>query len=275
MTEAEESAQALQWADSLPAKTRQFTPPVDLLKIASALDVKRLCLQLMIPRGSTIAMAGGFEIYLRAIEERDLDVGGSEMPELLSSRQRFTLAHEITHTRFYVRLKTKPIPKPKNVFKDDRDLEEVCDQAAGRILVPTAMLEQEIKGKVGEAALIDAQFVHSTAIRFRSSPEVILERLRHVARNSFARGIVFVRMDCGRPVVRATYYGGGLQLILREPERHKPLTDWFGGIPREFENDPNAGEWRTQVKKGTLTFTKVPWRLGGAFFLQVDGQFFT
>lgn len=93
------------WTDSLAERTGQFQPPIELFKIAQLLDVRLVRLQLMFPLGAIIAVDGGFEIYLRGIRKDGVDLSAADQADLLTTRQRSTLAHEIAHTAFYKRLK--------------------------------------------------------------------------------------------------------------------------------------------------------------------------
>ena len=133
-----------------------------------------------------VPVEGGFEVYLRDQAERDVDLTSEETMSDLSFRQRFSLAHEIAHTRFF--RFSNSVPSPDAMTPTWRNLEDNCDRMAGCILIPTYLLKQKIRGYGKE---VDGEFVRSVASDFRRSVTVALERLRVVeAASSFDRCIL-------------------------------------------------------------------------------------
>lgn len=273
MADNEVWAKALKWADSLVAKTRQHNPPVDLLRVANFVDIKRVLLQLMITRGAMVAITGGFEAYLRSVENTQIDTSAEETPDLLSSRQRFTLAHEIAHTYFYRRPRDKGIPRPKQTFKDERELEDLCDRAAARIIAPTAMLAHVLSGTPEGPEGIDATLVHALTLRFRTSPRVLIEGLRRVdPSNLFDRCILFITRSKGFPEVVTWYRGPRMLSTLPIPKQpYHPLTDWLPQVPPSLIEGEDR-EWETTAGGRAVIFRRLSWGSRGDFFLQVDGK---
>ncbi len=93
----------------------------------------------MVQRGVLVPVSGGFELFLRGLEPRDLDIESEELQSALSPRQRFTFAHELAHTHFYKT--SNGVPTVRKVEIIPPELEEICDGAAGRILAPTNLLK--------------------------------------------------------------------------------------------------------------------------------------
>jgi hypothetical protein len=155
----------------------------------------------MVPGGALVPVNGGFEVYLRDLVRRDIDTSGTEPPNLLSSRQRFSLAHEIAHTYYYKM--SDSTPTPNSPFSDTRELEKECNRTAGSILVPTALLRRQIKEKIDDPVNIDAGFVRSVAADFRASIPVVLERLSTAVPSDFERGVVLIRRLEGDAQIRA------------------------------------------------------------------------
>jgi hypothetical protein len=235
------------WADVLPAVLGFKRPPVDLYAIARHRHILKLCFRFMIPRGLMLPVEGGFEIYLRDQEKKDANVSDREPVDALTVRQRFSLAHEIAHTRFY-RLEDG-VSRPKATVSADPTLESLCDQMAGCILVPTYLLKQHVREYGKE---IDATFVRTVARDFRISMEVALERLRVVeAGNAAARCILLVRKLRNDVEIQSIYFGSGLLPLLTRPERNTSLTDWLPNLPKRFlSRKEDSGSFTTA--KGRL-----------------------
>jgi len=216
------------WADMLPAVLGLKSPPVDLYVVARHRRVRYLGLRLIIPRGIMLPVEGGFEVYLRDQTRKDVDISKEEPRGDLSVRHRFSLAHEIAHTRFY--RFSDQLPTPDDMIPNGRKLEDDCDRMAGCILIPTYLLKQKIRDYGKE---IDAGFVRSIASDFRASVDVALERLRVVeAANSFERCILLVRRIQGDAEIQSLFFGLGLSPVLPRPEKYARITDWLPNFPR-------------------------------------------
>ena len=249
--------------------------PIDLNAIARQRRVKRVKLRPMVRLGALVPVLGGFEILLQSQEPHELDVETPEPKENLHPRQRFTLAHEIAHTLFYRNFAGVPVPTGKVKTYGDPDkigLENICDRAAKRLLVPTRVLKREIEERLGDdCRRIDAPFVRSMVGAFRASYEVILERLRATEPdNVFPRCILLVRKKRGDYQVRTWYIGMGLLAALPPLEKFTPVAKWFPAFPPSALQDEGGGEWQVAWKGRTLLVQRFPLRTGGDFLLQFD-----
>jgi len=213
-----------------------------------------------------LPVEGGFEVYLRDQVPKDVDISREEPGDELSVRQRFSLAHEIAHTRFY-RL-SEPVPSPHGTTSTGPELEDHCDRMAGCILVPTYLLKQRIRDYEKE---IDADFVRSVASDFRTSVAVALERLRVVeAANSFERCILLARRTHGDAQIRSLFFGLGLSPILPRPEKYTRITEWLPDFPRRaLVQKQRSGSFVTR-KGRTITFTTIELGSGDDILLQVQ-----
>jgi len=190
----------------------------------------------------------------------------------LTARQRFSLAHEIAHTFFYkftehVPVRTISVKK----YQDYKDLENICDRAAKRILVPMQLLRTEVQRILGDRRQIDAAFVRQMVSIFRVSYEVMLERLRTMEpENEFARCILLVRENEDEAQVKTWYMGMGLLSAFPPLEKYRPVADWFPEFPRELVAANGSRECKLTRKGRELLFRKVPLGRAGDFLLQVD-----
>jgi len=262
------------WADDAHLSIRCIAPPVDLHAIARQQRVKRVKLRLMMQLGALVPVPGGFEIFVRHQEPRDLDVGAPEPPKLLNTRQRFTLAHEIAHTLFYKGFEDVPIPNTKLKKRGTRrqfGLEEVCNRVATRLLVPKRLLLGEIRRSLQAPERIDAHFVRAMAAKFRVSADVMLGRLRVVAwDNAFARCIVLVGMRDSRDRVRDSYMGLSLLSAFPPLERGAPLLSWFPELPPSILEASGNKEWQIKRRDREFLLQKFPLGKGGGFLMQID-----
>ncbi len=142
------SSSAENWADFLPSTMGDLRPPVDLHAVARHRQIRKLGLRFMVPRGLLLPVDGGFEVYLRNVDRDDIDLARPELHSLLSSRQRFSFAHEIAHTLFYDL--SGAVPTPDANAPNPLELERTCDRVAGKILVPVRLLKREIAAALGK-----------------------------------------------------------------------------------------------------------------------------
>jgi hypothetical protein len=224
----------------------------------------------MVPRGVLVPVAGGFELFLRNPDSQDLDLEAEEPQDLLSHRQRFNFAHEIAHTFFYK--DSKAIPTPITFAGNPRVVEEICDGAAGRILVPSNLLRGEIKRELlGNCERIDSDFVCAMVVRFRVSHDVMINRLRVVeSENVFTRCILLVRRSDGEARIRACYMGVTLLSCLPAPTIYAPVANWFQEVPRAITESDGGGKWEMTRGRRKLEIKKIPLGRSGDFLLQID-----
>jgi len=257
-------------ADTLYSSVGCTAPPVDLFAIARHRRIHRAGFRLMVPRGVLVPVSGGFELFLRNPDSRDLNLETKEPQNLLSHRQRFNFAHEIAHTFFF--RDSKAIPTPITVTGDPRKLEDICDVAAGHILVPSDLLRREIKRELlGNCERIDSHFVRAMVAKFQASPDVVINRLRMVeSGNVFARCILLVRKIDGESQIRACYMGVTLLSSLPEPNIYGPVANWFQEVPRAVTDSDGGGKWEITRGRRKLEMEKIPLGRSGDFLLQID-----
>jgi hypothetical protein len=224
----------------------------------------------MVHRGVLIPVAAGFELFVRDLESRDLDIAVKEPEGVLSPRHRFSFAHEIAHTFFYK--DSNGIPAPTWVPKDSRELERICDGSAARILVPSNLLKREIRQELqGDCERIDSDFVRAMVARFRVSHDVMINRLRVVETgNVFGRCILLARIDEGDAEVKACYMGGTLRSTFPMPEIHDSVLKWFPELPRAIVERDGNGKWDVTRGGRDLEIEKIRLGRSGDFLLQID-----
>jgi len=265
-----EKSRAYSWAETVHSGDRRDALPVDLFALARRMRVIRAGFRLMVQRGVLVPVSGGFELFLRDLESRDLDLEAEEPQGALSPRQRFTFAHELAHTHFYK--SSDGVPTVRDVEIIPQELEEVCDGAAGRILVPTNLLKNEISLELsGNCERIDSEFVRAMAARFRASLDVIINRLHTVeSGNVFARCILLVRRKHGEAQIRACYMGVTLLSIIPTPRNYDSVVNWFPELPRDIVERDGTGTWDVTRRGRQLEIEKIALGRSGDFLLQVD-----
>src|SRR5437016_14630956 len=110
-------------------------PPIDPTKIAPLCAVLSVEYRPMIPEGVLTPVPGGFKIYLQS----NFAQQGNKR------RSRFTLAHELVHSFFYDL--NGGVPKPLKGSPRGERLETLCHIGASQILLPDALLKQQLKRK--------------------------------------------------------------------------------------------------------------------------------
>lgn len=261
------------WADNLYAELRCFDPPMDLHAVARNRQVTQLKLRPMIQRGALLPSPGGYEIIVRNLESKDIDLELPEGAKELTSQQRFTLAHEIAHTRFYKLVKGKPVPTKESkqyAHAGEIGLEEICDRAAARLLAPTPLLKRQFIERLNnDTERIDAGFVRTLVTIFRTSFDVMVQQLRAAdLENVFARCIMFVAKKDEQFKIQSWYRGMSLLSALPTPENYQPLRTWLPGLPQGVDS-PGQGTWRFDSGGREFSVQKFP--LGKrAFLLQFD-----
>ena len=143
----------------------------------------------------------GFAIYINVPEDRaakiQQDFEDATDGELsLTTRQRFTLAHELAHTFFF------EIPpnssKPRSLVgghpKEHERLESECNELAGILLVPDSVLSSAIAEE--NLDLLDPRVILGLAKRFAVSLDCLVRRLHtSLLKHGADGGIVVVPAD--------------------------------------------------------------------------------
>ena len=166
----------------------------------------------------------GFEVEINAGHEMQFDVNREQRPDRLSTRQRFTLAHEVGHTLFYDQRTRPPV-----LLKDSPKrglLEHLTHIAARRILVP----EFALKAKFGGADRISIDSIIETEKTFDVSSEVAVRRLQEFRPlKSAPVAIVFAKFDVS--------YNDATILAMFGGEHVRPIPPLFSSL-RSW-----AGNW--------------------------------
>lgn len=224
----------------------------------------------MIHRGALVPVPGGFEVFLRALEPKELDLAAPEAAGSLTTRQRQALAHEIAHTLYYK--DSGGVPSPTGEIKSTRALEELCDRTGWRLLIPTGLLKAEIKNALGDPSRIDANFIRTMKDKFRASFEVTLERVRVTAsENGFLRCILVVRASDSGVKITSCYYGLRILSFVPEPKVNTPLSEWLPEFPPSAIKRESSGRWEIARRGRTIVVEKFPLGRRGDFLMQVDG----
>jgi len=112
--------------------------PVDLIRLAVRRRILRIHFRPLPCDGAIEVVPDGFVVHLKSNKEQLVPVTAVDS-SAMSSRQRFTLAHELSHTFFYDS-KRQPIkPHPRR-----RLLESACNYGALHLLLPRNLLQREI-----------------------------------------------------------------------------------------------------------------------------------
>ncbi len=263
-------------ADNLPLSLGCMKVPIDLHAVARHRKVRKVTLRLMVRRGALVPVSDGFQVFVRNLEMKDLDIGAPEPEGILNSQQRFTLAHEIAHTFFYkdrggVPVSTGKVKKYGGKTKE-HNLEERCDRIAKRLLVPSHFLKMEIASNLGnDQEKIDIEFVRRMVTRFRVSYEVMLDRLSTVASNNqFGRCIVLVRKRDNEARICNHYIGMGLLSVLPPFREYRPVTEWFPNLPLTITAGYGNRKSVVTTNGQQLSVRRFDLRRRGEYLLQFD-----
>jgi len=209
----------------------------------------------MIPEGVLAPVHGGFRIYLQNNFIRS---------SVLSSRQRFTIAHELTHTFYYD--KNAGIPQRAKGSPKGSALERLCHIGAGQILVPDTLLKRETatRGEIGSAeAILDLAGV------FEVSPDVIIRRV-HAAQGAASYDFAAIFVDVsneGKRLIRAACYSPLLLCNAGHPRVGLDFDSWVARL-RPSSTDGKAREWTHRTSSNTVLAKKVN-RSGRSFILDL------
>ena len=187
--------------------------PVDLVAICAHLGAT-LEEREMIPEAAMRVTHGRFHIYLQS---NFCDLPGANL------RRRFSLAHEIGHTLFYD-IQNGEIKPRKDSPRGD-NLEAACHKAASMILIPTRVIDRELRSHPPA----NAPALMALANRFEVSAEVLLRRLHGL--RVFERDWVPVltRKHNHRMTIEFAPYPPWLRSRLTPPKRGMPFSEWFNG----------------------------------------------
>jgi len=216
-------------------------PYPDLVKIAKHQHVRSIMRTSLPSEAFMEAVSGGFQIYLNSARFQNIDLDKSEPP--LSWRDRFSLAHEIIHTFFYVWPKTSDLNRVKpKLLRGARSvtLEGLCQFGANRLLLPERSLREwlaESGGKVSVTGIL------KYSKRMRVNAEPAFQRLLGASRVILKEGQCFLYLkksksepaDLREPafepsawtIIHTLYGPGQLGNYHAELERGAMLKDQF------------------------------------------------
>jgi hypothetical protein len=204
---------------------RQCAPvrfPVDLMRLASTQGIARIHFRPMPCDGAIEVVADGFVVHMRAAKDQ-LVPTLSVNSNALSARQRFTLAHEISHSFFYDAVRKPCKPHPSQPL-----LEAVCNYGAQRLLLPDGLVEREI----GAGRRFDSiEMAHDIASAAKVSVEVVLRRLDELERLKEADYalLTFEKQDDGSIVTTGVCLNGVFKKFPR-PTLYVAPPKWVAKI---------------------------------------------
>lgn len=243
---------------------RALGAPVDLFAVARACRVQSTAIRKMIPRGGMEAVEGGFRIYIRGDENRELALDEAEIAGL-TNRQRFTLAHELGHTLFFdwTRSRPRPLEKaPKN-----QELEDLCDIAAANLLVPIDYLWPRVKARYQ----MSTNDVLSWAEEFRVSAEMMVGQIALAGCPAVDRVLIVARKLGGSDAqVRRSWFGAEFGSLLRRPRDFQRLShaaDVLAMATQKADGDV----WQATCHGRQVRVQRVPHpRSPGYFFVEAQ-----
>jgi hypothetical protein len=217
-------------------------------KVGVPIDLARLCecvgisvqWRLMIPEGVMAVESGRLTVYL---QENFID------DSRMRTRQRFTWAHEICHALLYD--DTGSGPKPMDGMPGGAALEQLCQQGAAHLLMPSESLESCRKDPIASITAFDA-----LAARFDVSAEAMLRRL-HEADGTVAAdyGIFLLRRVEDEYQVRASAYGSWLTPYLVRPALGERFEKWSGPLlNNSVQISPDS--WERVIDDSVLTIKR-------------------
>ncbi|MBI5282323.1 MAG: ImmA/IrrE family metallo-endopeptidase [Candidatus Solibacter usitatus] len=238
-------------------KVKRIEPPIDLFELAKIQRVTAVDLRPMLPTGGLSRRSSGFWICiqdLRRTQPIEVAVGSPvEDRPRLTTRQRFTMAHELAHTLLF---DTSDPPQPRAGCPKGAKLEALCHRAARRILMPPALVTAEVakREKLGARDILDL------ARLFDVSPEIALWRCDELsAVRDSDRVVLYVRKSfSGADEIAGFFCSSWFQDRKGRPELGMPPAKWLSGLVDEsFWSDPKATSMFSDVKE-EIGITRVP-----------------
>ncbi|MCI0539618.1 MAG: ImmA/IrrE family metallo-endopeptidase [Verrucomicrobiales bacterium] len=175
----------------------------------------------------------------------------------LPQRMRFTVAHEIAHTLFYDINHGRPKHRLSvEHHKRLNTLESVCNNAAGRILLPTDLLRTEMK----KANPFDPRALRHLAEKAAVSGPMLVNRIREIGAWVSEVGVVaYVEPEAGSFIIKAVSVPPVLRQIFPDTtsgvpfSRLCPTQDFFLNGGKKFKLDFSI-RCETKLTKGTQRF---------------------
>jgi len=168
--------------------------------------------------GALKVMGSGFELQIHS--KKDQSVRASDVDSSkLSTRQRFTMAHEISHTFFYDADLCRVRPRPAKAL-----LEWLCNYGAQCLLLPEFLLDKEFDAG---ARLDSIERALNLARAAKVPLEAVVRRLDEFDRFKevdFAL-IILDQNEEGELSARATCLSGAFS-SLPKPQLYSELPKW-------------------------------------------------
>jgi hypothetical protein len=190
----------------------------------------------MIPEAAMQVKGGRFHIYLQS--------NFKDLPGI-TSRRRFSLAHEIGHTLFYEKRDGKLKPR-KDAPKGD-GLEAACHKAASMILVPNKALRAEVR----QRKLDVTSSIVELAGRFEVSIEVMLRRLNDLGVFESGWVPILTRRSGEELAIEYATYPPWLKSHFAAPKRGMAFAVWFRAA------EQSDGKFKRETADGALEASPV------------------
>lgn len=228
------------WAlDRLKETQGQLTPPIDLQVLCRTLGIS-VESRMMVPEGVFCVEGDGLKIYLQDNFANDV---------ALRKRRRFTFAHEVCHALFYENSGAGPQLLPGS--PKGGQLERLCQQGAGYLLMPSGLLERYHSRLQPIANYTD---VLSLSRQFDVSPDVVLQRLHdgNLMEDDYA--VLLVRDPAGSSRIAASAYGVWFERHFVVPKLGQNFAEWAEPFVSTAQQiGPEC--WEKSVAAGALNLT--------------------
>jgi len=206
--------------------------PIDPLPLAQAASVKWLQFRPLPIEGGLTPIVGGFDV---CINHSEMSVRASPMAHSninLTTRQRFTLAHEIAHTFFYdVVANDRTLPRELEGTPDLHRIEKFCDYGAGAMLMPMSLLSRELDRAQQP---IGFSMVERLSRRYQVSIEVCIRRLNDYATDrSLDSAILMIQEGSGKGgalFLAAMTSPSILKYVQKRPVPREKVASWGKGF---------------------------------------------
>jgi hypothetical protein len=250
---------------------------VDLAQVACARSVHTIEMRPLLAEGCLIPDVRGFTVLVNHAERTAIDPAIATLKDQeLTTRQRFTIAHEIAHTLVYDLSCTPPREHPgilqtildTSGRESSKSLEDFCQISAGMILTPTLALTREL-GRFGSVNSLEV--VLRLAETFRVSSEVLIHRVGQISEMCAPDYALFmVTVAEGVDQVRAYLYSWTLRGFFRPPKRYSNFRLWLERtiLPIAIA-DSYEGKWELLVPGGILVVKKTRNRYSASYFVEL------
>ena len=222
------------------SEVKPIEPPVDLFNLARIQNVTAVDFRPMLLTGGLSSGSSGFVIYVQDLRlPRPKEVAVSDSMEgrpKMTTRQRFTMAHELAHTLLF---DNSVPPQPRADSPKGKTLEALCQRFAGRILMPQKLIEAE----VAKHPKLDARNILDLAQHFDVSVEAMLRRCDELTDvQDSDRAVLYLRTSSSGTYKIASFF---CSRWFRErmgcPKFSMSPAEWLSRfVDENFWSDPKA-----------------------------------